>query len=75
MRQLLVSMPGQDPSTPDQQPNMWLDWHEVRKILLDDEEMECDDLAIIAARVPPAPPARLWAAARVAQSASYVGSC
>lgn len=77
MRQLLVSMPHLDAirSTPDQQPNTWLDWHEVRKIMLDDEEMSCDDLAIIAARVQPAPPARPQAAARAAPAASCVGSC
>ena len=63
MRQLLVSMSGREPDT-------WLDWHEKRKILRDRS-----DSAIIAARVPPAPPARPRAAARVAQSASCVGSC
>ena len=75
MRQVLVSLPDQRSRTPDQQPNTWLDWHEVRNILIDDEEMRCDDLAIFAARVPPAPPARLRAAPRAAPAASCVGSC
>ena len=67
MRQLLISLPDQHPSTPDQQPNTWLDWHKVRNLLTNDEDFDCDDLAIIAARVPPA---RSRAVPRVAPSAT-----
>ena len=53
MRQLLVSLPDLLASRPNQQPNMWLDWHEVRNILRDDTNGR-EDYAIIAARAAPA---------------------